>query len=188
MRYDDMRTFRQVIFNAKRAHPNQDLVTWKSDVSSAFLNLPAHPIYQLRQVVDVEGIWHLIHRLVFGNRASPRCWCSVSGLMCWITIKKFDIEDLHDFMDDFFSWGIGSNLVLYKGISSPCLQARLLMFWDAIGCPWKEMKQEFGKELKIIGFYVNINQGTLTLTDKSISDIISVVRNFLATPGRRLPL
>ena len=188
VRYDDMRTFGQVIFNAKRAYPNEDLVTWKSDVSSAFLNLPAHPIYQLRQVVDVEGTLRIIHRLVFGNRASPRCWCSVSGLMCWIAIKKLEIKDLHDFMDDFFSWALGSDFVLYKGISRPRLQARLLMFWDEIGCPWKEKKQEFGMELKIIGFYVDINQGTLTLTDDSISDVIAVVRAFLAIPGRRPPL
>ena len=186
--YDDMRTFGQAIYNAKKAHPNEDLVTWKSDVSSAFLNLPAHPIYQLRQVVDVEGILRLIHRLVFGNRASPRCWCSVSGLMCWIAIKKFDIRDLHDFMDDFFSWGLKSDFVIFKGISRPCLQARLLMFWDEIGCPWKERKQEFGMELKIIGFYVDINRGTLTFTDDSISEVIAIVRSFLATPGRRPPL
>lgn len=185
VRYDDMRSFGQVLFNAKRAHPDQTLVTWKSDVSSAFLNLPAHPIYQLRQVVDVDGVWRLIHRLVFGNRASPRCWCSVSGLMCWIGIKKFDIVDLHDFMDDFFSWALASDLVIYKGISRPRSQTRLLMLWDEIGCPWKEKKQEFGTELKIIGFFVDINQGTLTLTDESISDVIATVRAFLAAPGRR---
>ena len=160
--YDDMRTFGQAIFNAKRAHPNEALVTWKSDVSSTFLNLPAHPIYQLRQVVDVEGTRRLIHHLVFGNRASPCCWCSVSALMCWIGIKKFDIKDLHDFMDDFFSWALAADLVFYKGISRPRSQARLLMFWDEIRCPWKEKKQEFGMELKIIGFYVDINRGTLT--------------------------
>ena len=71
VQYDDMRTFGQVIFNAKRAHPNETLVTWKSDVLLAFLNLPAHPIYQLRQVVDIDGTLQLIHRLVFGNQASP---------------------------------------------------------------------------------------------------------------------
>ena len=185
VRYDDMRTFGQAIFNAKRAYPNTDLVTWKSDVSSAFLNLPAHPIYQLRQVVDVDGVRRVIHRLVFGNRASPRCWCSVAGLMCWLGIKKFDIKDLHDFMDDFFSWALASDLVVYKGITRPRPQARLLMLWDAIGCPWKEKKQEYGLELKIIGFYVDINRGTLTLTDDAISDILSTVRTFLATPGRR---
>ena len=30
VQYDDMRTFGQAIFNAKRSHPNDDLVTWKS--------------------------------------------------------------------------------------------------------------------------------------------------------------
>ena len=188
VRYDDMRTFGQAIFNAKRNHPGEDLVTWKSDVSSAFLNLPAHPIYQLRQVVDVDEAWRIIHRLVFGNRSSPRCWCAVSGLMCWIGIKKFDIKDLHDFMDDFFSWALGSDLVFYKGASRPRPQARLLIFWDEIGCPWKEKKQEFGQELKIIGFHVDINRGTLTLTDESITEVVAIVRAFLATPGRRPPL
>ena len=183
--YDDMRTFGQVIFNAKQAHPHETLVTWKSDVSSAFLNLPAHPIYQLRQVVDVEGTLRVIHRLVFRNHASPRCWCLVSGLMCWLGIKKFDIKDLHDFMDDFFSWAIASDLVIYKGVSRPRPQARLLMFWDEIRCPWKDKKQEFGTELKIIGFYVDINRGSLTLSDDSVSDILNVIHAFLATPGRR---
>jgi hypothetical protein len=186
--YDDMRTFGQAIFDAKRSHPYQDLVTWKSDVSSAFLNLPAHPIYQLRQVVEIEGSWRIIHRLVFGNRASPRCWCAISALMCWIGIKKFDIEDLHVFMDDFFSWSLKSDVAAYKGVIRPRLQTRLLIFWDEIGCPWKEKKQEFGMELKIIGFYVDINRGTLTLTDESISEVINIVRTFLASPGRRPPL
>ena len=188
VRYDDMWTFGQVIFNAKQAHRDEQLVTWKSDVSSAFLNLPAHPIYQLRQVVDYENTWRIIRRLVFGNRSSPRCWCSVSGLMCWIAIKKFDIKDLHDFMDDFFSWALACDLVFYKGVSRPRPQARLLMFWDEIGCPWKDKKQEFGTELKIIGFYVDINRGTITLTDESISEVLVAVRAFLSTPGRRPPL
>src|ERR1700678_481601 len=105
--------------------------------------------------------------------------------MCWLAIKKFDIKDLHDFMDDFFSWAITSDLVFYKGVSRPRPQARLLMFWDEICCPWKDKKQEFGTELKIIGFYVNINRGTLTLTDNAISDVLDVVRAFLSTPGCR---
>ena len=188
MCYDDMCTFGQAIFNAKRNHSCKDLVTWKLDVSSAFLNLPAHPIYQLRQVVNVDEAWHIIHQLVFGNRSSPRCWCAVSGLMCWIGIKKFGIKDLHDFMDNFFLWALGSDLVFYKGVSRPCPQARLLIFWDEIGCPWKEKKQEFGQELKIIGFHVDINRGTLTLTDESITEVVAIVRAFLATPGRRPPL
>jgi hypothetical protein len=59
------------------------------------------------------------------------------------------------------------------------------MLWDEIGCPWKEKKQEHGLQLKIIGFYVDIDRGTLTLTDESVAEILSAVRTFLATPGRR---
>lgn len=73
VRYDNMRMFGQVLYNAKRQYPSDTLVTWKSDVSSAFLNLPAHPLWQLRQLVNVEGVWRIVHCLVFGNRASPCC-------------------------------------------------------------------------------------------------------------------
>ena len=59
------------------------------------------------------------------------------------------------------------------------------MLWDEIGCPWKEKKQEYGLQLKIIGFYVDINRGTLTLTDESVADVLSTVRTFLTSPGRR---
>ena len=58
------------------------------------------------------------------------------------------------------------------------------MFWDEIRCPWKFSKQEFGESLKIIGFHVNINHGSLTLTDESISNVISTTKTFLTTPGR----
>ena len=40
-------------------------------------------------------------------------------------------------------------------------------------------------ELKIIGFYVDINRGTLTLTDEAIVDVVNTVRTFLGTSGRR---
>ncbi|KAF8816454.1 hypothetical protein BYT27DRAFT_7184001 [Phlegmacium glaucopus] len=59
------------------------------------------------------------------------------------------------------------------------------MLWDVIGCPWKEKKQEFGTELKIIGFYVDINCGMLTLTDDTIADIVDAVRTFITTLGHR---
>jgi len=57
------------------------------------------------------------------------------------------------------------------------------MLWDEIGCPWKDKKQEYGKELKIIGFHVDINRGTLTLTDDDIANVLTTVRAFLATLG-----
>jgi hypothetical protein len=106
--------------------------------------------------------------------------------MCWIGIKKFNIKDLHVFMDNFFSWSLKYDLLIHKGIPSPRSQACLLIFWDKISCCWKAKRHEFGMELKIIGFYVDINRSTSM--DESIISIISIVHSFLVTPGHRPPL
>ena len=113
VKYNDMRTFSQTLHNARKANPGKHLVTFKLDVALAFLNLPAHPIFQLHQVVKIEGKLFISQHLVFGNQASPRCWCTVSGLLCWLGIHKFDVIDLHVYMDDFFGWDFADNLVHY---------------------------------------------------------------------------
>lgn len=60
VRYDDMRPFGQALRQARRNNPGVDLILYKSDVASAFLNLPAHPIWQLRQVVSVDDKKYIV--------------------------------------------------------------------------------------------------------------------------------
>ena len=67
VKYNDMCTFGQTLHNVRKANPGKHLVTFKSDVASAFLNLPAHPIFQLHQVVKIEGKLFIVWHLVFGN-------------------------------------------------------------------------------------------------------------------------
>src|SRR5882724_13036037 len=55
VRYDDMHDFGQCLHNARLANIGRQLILYKDDVTSAFLNLPAHPIWQIRQVVVVDG-------------------------------------------------------------------------------------------------------------------------------------
>ena len=55
VKYSDMWTFSQNLHNACLSNPGRCLVTFKSDIASALLNLPAHPIFQLHQVVRIEG-------------------------------------------------------------------------------------------------------------------------------------
>jgi hypothetical protein len=184
VRYDDMRTFGQTLHNARKGNPGKRLVTFKSDVASAFLNLPAHPIFQLRQVVRVDGKLYIVRRLVFGNRASPRCWCAVSGLLCWIAVRKLDIHDLHVYMDDFFGWDYADDLLWYRGKMRPRRQVQLLILWESISCPFEERKQEHGEVLKIIGFWVDINKGSISLPPGSVNDIILKIDSFLASSGR----
>jgi hypothetical protein len=185
VKYDDMRSFGQTLHDAKEQHPNRRLVTFKSDVATAFLNLPAHPLWQLRQVVVVEGRLHIVRRLVFGNCASPCCWCAVSGLMCWVASKKLGVDALHVYMDDFFGWDLADNLVLYHGRQRPRKQVQLLILWEALACPFEDQKQDHGAQLKIIGFWVDINLGTISIPPASITEITERIENFLATPNRR---
>jgi hypothetical protein len=186
--YDDLRSFGQVLYDAAEANPGRDIITFKDDVASAFLNLPVHPFYQIRQLVSVDDHYHVIRRLVFGNRASPRCWCSVSSLLCWIATVKFGIRGLHVYMDDFFGWDFADNLIMFQGKSRPRKQVQLLIFWDFISCPFESRKQDHGAILKIIGFWVDTQNGSISLPPDSIANIIDHIQKFLATPSRNPPL
>ncbi|EMD30707.1 hypothetical protein CERSUDRAFT_60921, partial [Gelatoporia subvermispora B] len=64
VRYDNMHDFAEGLRAARSKHPGQPLVVFKSDVASAFLNLPAHPIWQLCQVVRVDGKLHQVQLLI----------------------------------------------------------------------------------------------------------------------------
>ncbi len=184
VQYDDMRSFGQRLHLARQSNSSQSLRIFKSDVAKAFLNLPVHPLWQLHQLVRVDNHYHVVRHLIFGTRTSPRCWCSVSGLMCWFGIVKLEIEDLHVYMDDYFGWDYDKGLIWFHGRFRPQRQVQLLLFWDRINCPWEDEKQEDGTALKIIGFWVDINLGSISLTADSTSDIILTIKSFLNTPGR----
>lgn len=188
VKYDDMHPFGQALREARAQNPGRSLVTFKDDVASAFLNLPAHPIWQLRQVVIVDTIMQIVRRLVFGNRASPRIWCAVSGLICWIGVRKLYIIGLHVYMDDFFGWDFANNLIWFHGKLRPKRQVQLLLLWNRITCPYDDKKQEHGEVLKIIGFWVDINRGSISLSPDAVTDILDKITQFLATPNRQPPL
>lgn len=113
--YDDMHLSGQIMWNEWCSFPSWKIVTFESDVAFAFLNLPAHPIWQLCQIVTVDSKLFIVWQLVFGNRASPCIWCAVSGLLCWIAIHKFDICTLNVDMDNFFGVNFADNLVFFHG-------------------------------------------------------------------------
>jgi hypothetical protein len=74
-------------------------------------------------------------------------------------------------MDDFFGWGFAENMVFYCGKLRLKHQVQLLLFWDAISCPFEDKKQEHGAELKVIRLCVNINHSSISLPPSSITDI-----------------
>jgi len=88
-------------------------------------------------------------------------------------------------MDDFFGWDFEDNLIMYHGKLRPHQQVQLLLFWEAIQCPFKDKKQEHGSPLKIIGFWVDENQGSLSLSPSSLTDIVNKINVFLSTPNHK---
>jgi hypothetical protein len=85
----------------------------------------------------------------------------VSGLLCWLGVWKLGIVGLHVYMDDFFGWDYADNLVWFRGKLRPRRQVQFLLLWESISCPFEDCKQEHGETLKIIGFWVDINAGSL---------------------------
>ncbi|EMD30719.1 hypothetical protein CERSUDRAFT_60905, partial [Gelatoporia subvermispora B] len=126
VRYDNMHDFAQVLRSARALHPDRRLIVFKSDVASAFLNLPAHPLWQLRQVVTVDGKFYIV--------------------------------------------------------------PQLLILWDKIGCPWEPKKQLADVPLVIIGFWVDPNLGTISLSPASVDNLIEVIKSFLNSNKRKQPL
>lgn len=185
VRYDDMRSFGQTMREARLNNPGKKLLTFKSDIQGAFLNLSVQPIWQLRQVVKVDGKYYIVRRLTLGTRPSPRIFCAFSSLICWIGVRKLGLTGLHVYMDDFFGWDFAGNLVYFHGRMRPRRQVLLLILWDRIFCPYDDVKQDHGEHLKITGFWTDINRGTISLSPSTAGDIDTRITLFLNTPGRK---
>ncbi|KAJ3816983.1 hypothetical protein F5880DRAFT_1632905, partial [Lentinula raphanica] len=188
VKYDDMRSFGAALRQAKIRNPGRKLILFKDDVKGAFPTLPAHPIWQLKQVVKVDSSFHIVHQLIFGGRPIPRIWCGFASLILWILVRKFNIVGLHMYMDDFFGWDYADNLVFFHGRLRPRRQVQILLFWDYIGCPYEDSKQDDGLLLKIIGFFIDINAGTISITNSAIRELVEKIEAFLGHPTRKPPL
>ncbi|KAJ3791456.1 hypothetical protein GGU11DRAFT_694442, partial [Lentinula aff. detonsa] len=123
--------------------------------------------------------------MVFGGRAIPRTWCAFASLILWILVRKLDIVGLHMYMDDFFGWDFDDNCAFFRGRLRPKRQIQLLIFWEYINCPYEDRKQDSGACLKIIGFFININIGSISITDSSVNDLVSRINSFLDHPQRK---
>ena len=55
-----------------KRHPKTTLILFKSDVSAAYRRLPLHPLWQVKQIVIIDGIRHVDRCTCFGGRGSCR--------------------------------------------------------------------------------------------------------------------
>ena len=166
--------------------PSTKLVVFKSDVSQAYQHLPVHSLWQLFQIITIDGECHVDRNNNFSNRGAGGLWGTFMGIVLWITINVKHILDLLAYVDDTFSWEFADNFLWYEPYAChfPAKQALLLQLWDELGIPHEQSKQVFGLRLTIVGLDVDTDAMTVTMPVQSRCDLVEAIRAF-ANVGQR---
>ncbi|KAF9455247.1 hypothetical protein BDZ94DRAFT_1136979, partial [Collybia nuda] len=103
-------------------------------------------------------------------------------LVLWIAKHVKGIEDLFAYADDCFSIEVHQRVMWYPPFQRklPRKQAQLLFLFDELGIPHEERKQISGSILKVIGFNVDTNLMTFSMTAESKSKLLAFIREFLS--------
>ncbi|CDO68213.1 hypothetical protein BN946_scf184913.g3 [Trametes cinnabarina] len=193
MRPDNVQDLAHNLLHFRKLSGDAPLHLFKSDIANAYRILPMHPLWQLRQVVTINGVRRVDRCCCFGNRGSPDLFCTVMALVLWIAIHVRNIPALLAYMDDNFSFEPSPTLVPYHGYGAvvllPAAQVQLLTLWDDLGIPHALPKQLFGESLTITGFLVDSLSMSISLPSQSCDDLVNAIRAFLANaPQRRRTL
>lgn len=77
---DSLHALGSALVRVRECYGNAPLVLFKSDVSQTYRRLPVHPLWQLHQVVTIDGKHHVDNNNDFGNRGAGRLWSLSSAL------------------------------------------------------------------------------------------------------------
>ena len=163
----------------RKKHPGQKINLWKSDVKSAYRQLPVHPLWQIKQAINVDGQFHLDRCNSFGGRGSGWNWDRFISLVNWVGIEKRGISDLLGYVDDNFGWEFANKNEYYEPYNKrmPAKQVRLLKLWDELGIPHDEDKQLSGPSLRILGYDVDANKMTVNVPDEKKEKVVQLLRS-----------
>ena len=156
------------------------LVLWKSDVAAMYRQMPMHPLWQIKQAVQINSEFSIDRCNNFGGRASQKIWWSFMSLVLWISVFKQDLHALKCYVNDNFSFSISGDLELYPPYNAflPSEQVCLLQLWDKISLPHEEEKQISGTCIPIIGFDVDPNAMTVTMSDSRKTELVNACLSF----------
>lgn len=170
----------------RRRYPGTKLILFKSDVSAAYRRLPLHPLWQVKQIITVDGFRHVDRCTSFGGRGSCRDYTAFMGLVLWIAIFIKLISDLFGYIDDNFGFDEEGNVLWYEPYQCyyPTKQTKLLKLWDEISLPHEKAKQEYAPVLRIIGFMVDPELMRVCMDEEDRTRLIQRVTDFTVTaPG-----
>src|SRR5882724_13434538 len=141
--------------------------------------LLAHdPLWQLKQVVTIDGEHHVDRYMVFGSRSLPHIWCTFMGLISWVGLYIYAIKDLLHYMDD--TYDTNPILQYYPPYNTyyPSKQCHLLTLWDDIGLLHEQCKQIFSQCIDII---INPVDMSFSMPPNSKDALIIAIRVFIDT-------
>jgi hypothetical protein len=189
VKLDNIHDLGTELIATRQKYPSRPITLFKSDVKSAYRQLPMHPLWQNKQVVTVDGQHHIDRCNTFGNRGGGWIWDSFISLVNWIGVEKRRIPGLLGYVDDNFGWEFEGNTKYYRPYKKhlPAKQARLLELWDELGIPHDEEKQLSGPSLTILGYDVDANAMTVKVPNEKKAKVISQIR-YYAHEGRSYTL
>jgi hypothetical protein len=179
VKLDSIHDLGSKILAVRKKYPKRKICLWKSDVKSAYRQLPVHPLWQIKQAVLVNGQYHIDRCNTFGSRSGGWVWDSFITLVNWIGIEKKGISDLLGYVDDNFGWEFQGNKRYYKPYKKhmPTKQVKLLEHWDELGIPHDEEKQLSGPSLCILGYDVDANAMTVKVPDEKKAKVVQLLRS-----------
>jgi hypothetical protein len=110
---------------------------------------------------------------------------SATKLVAWIAENVKRIRHLKAYSDDNASFGVAGDVLFYEPYHHyfPTNQTKLLCLWDELNIPHTEKKQIYGPIVLFVGFDVDPNAMTISISDERLANLLEKVQNF-AKPGK----
>ena len=99
---------------------------------------------------------------------------------CWIALHVKEIQHLKCYIDDNCLFALLRDVRYYPKYEHyfPTDQTKLLELWDELGLPHEERKQIYGPVIPFIGFDVDPNTMTVSISDERKHDLLDKVHDF----------
>ena len=174
----------------RREHGDQvELVIYKSDIQGAYRNIPMAPLWQLKQAVVFKGQMHIDRCNCFGCRGFYYVYLAFISFVCWLALYIKGIPHLKCYVNDNCLFTRLGDVKFYCKYNCyfPSDQTKLLELWDKLGLLHEEKKQIYGPIIPFIGFNVDSNSMTVSISDEHCHDLLNKVQDF-SKSGKRCSL
>ncbi|KAJ3567659.1 hypothetical protein NP233_g6222 [Leucocoprinus birnbaumii] len=150
-----------------KANPKKGIVLWKSDISEAYHLIPVHPLWQIKQVNIINDVCYIDHCNTFSGRQSGDIFIGVNSCILWAAEHVRDVDNPSTYIDGHPGLNYEGEVELYHGYEIPKWlprgKARLFAFWNDLGVPHEEEKQEHGPCLDYLGLHIDTVDLTITM-------------------------